>query len=65
MIGAVVAEFFNSAGGVGKLVANNIQSGDFALAWCGVLIVTTVGLLLYALVSLLERLIVPWEAPLG
>ena len=43
MIGSVVAEFFNSAGGIGKLIANNIQSGDFALAWCGVVIVTVVG----------------------
>ena len=47
MIGSVVAEFFNSAGGIGKLIANNIQSNDFALAWCGVMIVTAVGLLLY------------------
>ncbi|HUS14509.1 MAG TPA: ABC transporter permease [Chloroflexia bacterium] len=62
MIGAVIAEFFNSAGGIGKLIANNIQSGDFALAWCGVVIVTVVGLLLYLAVSLLERVAVPWEA---
>jgi NitT/TauT family transport system permease protein len=57
MIGAVVAEFFNSAGGIGKLIANNIQSGDFALAWCGVVIVTLLGLLLYGLVSLAERMV--------
>jgi NitT/TauT family transport system permease protein len=62
MIGAVVAEFFNSAGGIGKLIANNIQSGDFALAWCGVVIVTLVGLAFYGIISLLERLLVPWEA---
>jgi NitT/TauT family transport system permease protein len=62
IIGAVVAEFFNSAGGIGKLIANNIQSGDFALAWCGVVIVTLVGLALYGIISLLERLLVPWEA---
>lgn len=62
IIGAVVAEFFNSIGGVGKLIANNIQSGDFALAWCGVVIVTLVGLALYGIISLLERLLVPWEA---
>jgi NitT/TauT family transport system permease protein len=62
MIGAVVAEFFNSAGGIGKLIANNIQSGDFALAWCGVVIVTLAGLALYGIISLLERLLVPWEA---
>jgi NitT/TauT family transport system permease protein len=61
MIGSVVAEFFNSAGGIGKLIANNIQSGDFALAWCGVVIVTVVGLLLYLAVSLAERLAIPWE----
>ncbi len=61
MIGSVVAEFFNSAGGIGKLIANNIQSGDFALAWCGVVIVTVVGLLLYLAVSLAERLAVPWD----
>lgn len=62
MIGSVIAEFFNSAGGIGKLIANNIQSGDFALAWCGVLIVTLVGLLLYGIISLIERFAVPWEA---
>ncbi|MFL5732687.1 MAG: ABC transporter permease [Chloroflexia bacterium] len=61
MIGSVVAEFFNSAGGIGKLIANNIQSGDFALAWCGVVIVTVVGLLLYLAISLAERLAIPWE----
>jgi NitT/TauT family transport system permease protein len=64
VIGSVIAEFFNSAGGIGKLIANNIQSGDFALAWCGVLIVTLVGLVLYGIISLLERLAVPWEARL-
>lgn len=64
MIGSVVAEFFNSAGGVGKLIANNIQSGDFALAWCGVVIVTLVGLVLYGIISLVERFAVPWEARL-
>ena len=61
MIGSVVAEFFNSAGGIGKLIANNIQSGDFALAWCGVIIVTLMGLALYLLVSLAERVLVPWQ----
>jgi NitT/TauT family transport system permease protein len=61
MIGSVVAEFFNSAGGIGKLIANNIQSGDFALAWCGVVIVTVVGLLLFLAISLAERLAIPWE----
>ena len=61
MIGAVVAEFFNSAGGIGKLIANNIQSGDFALAWCGVVIVTLLGLILYLGVSLIERGLSPWQ----
>jgi len=62
MIGAVVAEFFNSAGGIGKLIANNVQGNDYALAWCGVLIVTGMGLLLYFAVSLLERLVVRGQA---
>lgn len=62
IIGSVIAEFFNSAGGIGKLISNNIQSGDFALAWCGVVIVTLMGLFLYLAVSLAERLAVPWEA---
>ena len=62
MIGSVVAEFFNSAGGIGKLISNNIQSGDFALAWCGVIIVTLMGLCLYLLVGLFERWLVPWQS---
>jgi NitT/TauT family transport system permease protein len=61
MIGAVVAEFFNSAGGIGKLIANNIQGNDYALAWCGVVIVTLAGLFLYLAISLVERVAVPWE----
>jgi NitT/TauT family transport system permease protein len=61
MIGSVVAEFFNSAGGVGKLIANNIQSGDFALAWCGVVIVTLVGLLFYLAISLVEKVALPQQ----
>jgi NitT/TauT family transport system permease protein len=61
MIGSVIAEFFNSAGGIGKLIANNIQSNDFALAWCGVMIVTGVGLLLYLAIGLAERLLLPWD----
>jgi NitT/TauT family transport system permease protein len=64
IIGSVVAEFFDSAGGIGKLIANNIQSGDFALAWCGVVIVTLVGLVLYGIVGILERFLVSWEARL-
>jgi NitT/TauT family transport system permease protein len=64
VIGSVIAEFFNSAGGIGKLIANNIQSGDFALAWCGVLIVTSMGLILYGIVSLIERFAVPWDVRL-
>ena len=61
IIGSVIAEFFNAAGGIGKLISNNIQSGDFALAWCGVVIVTLMGLFLYLAASLVERLAVPWE----
>ena len=34
-----------------------------ALAWCGVFLVTLMGLLLYLLVSLAERLVVSWPAP--
>lgn len=61
VIGSVVAEFFNSAGGIGKLISNNIQSGDFALAWCGVFLVTLMGLFLYLAVSLVERFAVGWR----
>jgi NitT/TauT family transport system permease protein len=61
LIGSVVAEFFNAAGGIGKLIANNIQSNDFALAWCGVMIVTGAGLLLYLAIGGVERLLLPWE----
>jgi NitT/TauT family transport system permease protein len=60
-IGAVVAEYFKSAGGIGDLISNNIQSNDFALAWCGVIVVILMGLSLYLVVSLLERFLVPWQ----
>ena len=61
LIGAIVAEFFNAQRGLGVTLSNNIQVARMPIAWAAIVAAALVGLALYALVSLLERAIIPWH----
>jgi NitT/TauT family transport system permease protein len=61
MIGALVAEFFNAQHGLGVTLSNNIQVAKMPIAWAAIVVAALLGLCLYALVSLIERAVIPWH----
>jgi NitT/TauT family transport system permease protein len=61
MIGAVVAEFFNAQRGLGVDLSNNIQVAKMPIAWAAIVAAALLGLVLFGLVSLAERLVIPWH----
>jgi NitT/TauT family transport system permease protein len=64
-IGAIVGEYFGGASKViGKVVMTGIANGSFDLAWAGIIIGATGAIVAYLLVSVVERLVIPWYAAL-
>ena len=61
VVGAVVAEFMSSNAGLGYIimVANGLLDGALGLA--SLIMLSIVGLVLYVLLSVLERLLTPWH----
>jgi NitT/TauT family transport system permease protein len=61
VVGAVVAEFMASNAGLGYviMVANGLLDGALGLA--SLIVLSVEGLVLYALLSLIERLLTPWH----
>lgn len=62
VVGAVVGEFLAADSGLGYMlvVANGYL--DTALVFAGIIALSVIGIVLFFIVELLERLIVPWEA---
>jgi NitT/TauT family transport system permease protein len=61
MIGALVAEFFNAQRGLGVTLSNNIQVAKMPLAWSAIVVAAVLGLILFACVTIIERLVIPWH----
>jgi NitT/TauT family transport system permease protein len=62
-IGALVGEYFGGTSEVlGRVVLTSMSSGSFDLAWAGILIGAAAAIVGYALVSLIERLVIPWHS---
>jgi NitT/TauT family transport system permease protein len=62
-IGALVGEYFGGTSEVlGRIVLTSMSSGAFGLAWAGILIGATAAIVAYLVVSLIERLVIPWQA---
>ena len=62
-IGALVGEYFGGTSEVlGRIVIQSMSSGSFGLAWAGILIGAVAAIVAYVLVSLLERVAVPWHS---
>src|SRR5919201_3320327 len=60
VIGAVVAEIIRSRSGLGYEIDDALQAFDTEEAWAAAAILAGLGITWYAVVSVLERLIVPW-----
>ena len=60
MIGAVFAEQAGSSSGLGHLVQQSIPHSLTARAYAAVLILSAFAIALFGLLTLAERLLVPW-----
>lgn len=60
-VGAVFAEWSGSSGGLGFVILQAQPALDTARIFAAVLVLSALALALYALVSLAERLLIPWH----
>ena len=64
-IGALVGEYFGGSSEVlGFVVLTSMSSGSFALAWAGILLGAAAAIVAYLVVSILERVAIPWHSAL-
>ena len=62
MIGAIVGEYFGGAlNALGVLINSNASVFHFETAWAGILVASILGVALYAVVVLAERLVLSWS----
>lgn len=59
VVGVVVAEFYSSDRGLGYLLLLQVSNGNTTRAFGSILYLTILGLIVFALVTLVERLLVP------
>jgi NitT/TauT family transport system permease protein len=62
MIGAIVAEYFGGAiTGLGVNISNDAALIRYPTVWSEIIIASALGIMFYFVVSLVERLIMPWH----
>jgi NitT/TauT family transport system permease protein len=62
MIGAIVAEYFGGPiSGLGVQISSNASLIRFPLVWSQIIIASALGIIFYFVVSLAERLLMPWH----
>jgi NitT/TauT family transport system permease protein len=61
VVGALVGEFISSDQGLGRVML--LANGDFnqTLLFAAITYLTVIGLILYAIIEMLERLFIPWH----
>ena len=64
-IGAIVGEYFGGTSEViGRIVLTSMSSGSFSLAWAGIIIGALGAIVSYLVVSVAERVLIPWHTAL-
>jgi NitT/TauT family transport system permease protein len=61
VVGAIVGEFVGSDSGLGYLLLTSTGTLDGTLVWSALFILIGMGIVLFAVVSRLERLAIPWH----
>ena len=61
VVGAIVGEFVGSDRGLGFLLLTSTGTLDGPLVWSALFVLVAMGMALFALVSKLERLTLPWQ----
>jgi NitT/TauT family transport system permease protein len=60
VIGAIIGEFVGSLNGLGNLLLTANSQLDSALAWAALLWLSVLGILLFVMVVIAERIVMPW-----
>jgi NitT/TauT family transport system permease protein len=63
VIGAVIGEFVGSVNGLGNLLLSANSQLNGPLAWAALVWLSLLGVLLFGVVALLERIAMPWASP--
>ncbi len=61
VVGAIIGEFIAAETGLGYLIVNSQFTVDTPAIFASLIVISVMGLGLFGLVSLLERLVMPWE----
>jgi NitT/TauT family transport system permease protein len=64
VVGAVVAEFVGADAGLGYLIQTSMAFFRTPVAYGAVVILAVMGILLFQMVEIIERLLVPWSSNL-
>jgi NitT/TauT family transport system permease protein len=63
LIGAIVAEYFGGASLVlGRVIVQSASALRFDITWAAILLGATAGILVYLVISAIERAVIPWHA---
>lgn len=65
VIGAVVAEFVAAEKGIGYFIQFSTSMFRLPQAWAGLLVLIAMSLILFQIVSLVQKLLFPWSLPKG
>jgi NitT/TauT family transport system permease protein len=60
VIGAVIGEYIGANEGLGTLLLSANSQMNTALAWAALVVLSLLGMILYAAVVLAERIFMPW-----
>ncbi len=63
IIGAIIGEFVGGNRGLGYLIIVANQELDTALAFASIVLLSLMGIVLYGLIELFERWLMPWHLP--
>jgi NitT/TauT family transport system permease protein len=61
VVGAIVGEFVGSDRGLGYLLLTSTGTLDGSLVWAALIVLIAMGMALFAIVSVIERLAIPWH----
>lgn len=61
IIGAIVGEFFIASRGLGYLLSDQIRLANMPLAWACIVIAAILGIVLYTIIQLVEKRLIPWS----
>jgi len=61
LVGAVVGEFISSQHGLGHLIYTASSFYDLNTVWVGLFVLMLLGFVLYYVIDVVERVVIPWK----